>query len=510
MGRGCSPDGHRPIESNSETLRQDPQGRLRTSSCRRDQCGQGLHGAAVSGACGRGLGSMTAKAFTPTDEQARVIGHQGSAFIAACPGAGKTRVMVERARQLLSEQPRGRGVAFLSFTIAAVSELENRLRREGLVGTPAFPNFIGTFDAFLWQFLIAPFGVDGCVMRPRLIPDKDDWPVKPFKAARPLPLDCFDRGSGADIPLKLQRYRFHGNIKAHETAAHNTRRLFLDRGELDFADVREIASARLRDAACGSVLRTALAARFQELIVDEAQDCNPADLGIITWFREAGVPVKVICDPNQAIYGFRGGITHELQQFSMQFPTEQRMSMTGNFRSSRHIALGIVALRPPALRARIDTAVGEHRDEPTAVQILSYPGKGVPATVGAKFHEMTEALGLNARDCPVISATRRSGASALGHPQDTGANDLSYRLAVAISDFHFSFELGGRKEALTAIHRVILELEGSLSDITYHQYLAEAGEEPGSWRPQMLMIAEELRYSPERFVTADAWHDHAK
>ena len=97
---------------------------------------------------------MIRKAFAPTDEQQRIIEHNGSAFIAACPGAGKTRVMVERARQLLSGRTAGQGIAFLSFTIAAVSELEDRLRREGLVETPAFPHFIGTFDAFLWQFLI--------------------------------------------------------------------------------------------------------------------------------------------------------------------------------------------------------------------------------------------------------------------------------------------------------------------------------------------------------------------
>lgn len=453
---------------------------------------------------------MTGKAFAPTEEQARIIGHAGSAFIAACPGAGKTRIMVERARRLLSGRSTGRGIAFLSFTIAAVSELEDRLRREGLVGTPAFPHFIGTFDAFLWQFMIAPFGVNGCASRPRLIPDKDDWPIQPFEAAQPLPLECFDRGTGAAIPAKVQRYRFRGNIRAHETAARNTRRRFLERGELDFADAREIALARLRDSACGAILGSAFAARFQELIVDEAQDCNPIDLEIITWFRDAGVPAKVICDPNQAIYGFRGGVTRELEQFARTFRDDERLPVTGNFRSSRHIARGIVALRAPGMRAARDEALGEHRDEQIAVQILSYSGRGVPPTIGTKFHELTEAMGFEARDCPVVSATRRTGANALGHPQDTGVHDLSYRLAVAVSDFHFSFELGGRKDALTAIHRIMLELEGSMAGRTYHQHLADTEEDPGSWRPRALAIAEELHFSPERFATADAWLDHAK
>ena len=453
---------------------------------------------------------MIARPFEPTDEQHKVIEHAGSAFIAACPGAGKTRVMIERARKLLTGRPTGRGIAFLSFTIAAVSELEDRLRREGLVETPAFPHFIGTFDAFLWQFLIAPFGVEGCAAKPRLIPDKDDRTIQPFPGAQALPLECFDRATGDAIPSMIQRNGFRGKIKAHETAARNTRARFLDRGELDFVDARIVALARLRDPACGAVLGPAFAARFLELIVDEAQDCNPVDLEIIAWFRAAGVPVKVICDPNQAIYGFRGGVTRELGQFANSFGVDERLPMNGNFRSSAHIAKGIVALRAPEIRAVVDQALGEHREEPTPVHILSYKGQGVPSTIGAKFRELVAAMGLAPRDCPVVSATRRTGANALGHPQDSGVRDLSYRLAVAVSDFHFSFEIGGRKDALVAIHRILLELSGRMGGKTYHQHLADGDVGPDAWRTEALQLVQALRFSPDRFATVEAWHDEAR
>src|SRR5436189_1445945 len=84
---------------------------------------------------------MSERPFTPTPEQVKVIQHAGSAFIAACPGAGKTRVMIERARHVLPLADGGRGIAFLSFTRAAVSELEYGLRRAGLLSSPGFSPF---------------------------------------------------------------------------------------------------------------------------------------------------------------------------------------------------------------------------------------------------------------------------------------------------------------------------------------------------------------------------------
>lgn len=392
-----------------------------------------------------------------------------------------------------------------------MSELEDRLRREGLIDTPPFPHFIGTFDSFLWQLLIAPFGVEGCAEKPRLIPDKDARDIQPYPAAQVLKLECFDRATGMAIESKLKRANFRGSVKAHETAARSLRQRLLERGELDFADARDFALARLRDPACGAVLAPALAGRFQELVVDEAQDCNPVDLEIIAWFRKAGTPVKVICDPNQAIYGFRGGVTRELAAFAATFTDEERMPMSGNFRSSRHIARAIVALRPPAQRALIDEALGEHRDEPTQVQILSYTAKGgVPAAIGVKFRELTDGLGLAPEACPVVAATRRTGANALGHPPDDGVHDLSYRLAVAVNEFHFSFELGGRKEALEAIHRIMLQVEGRLGVKTYHQHLTEAGTEVFDWRPVALAVADALKFSSDRYATAQAWLEEAR
>jgi DNA helicase-2/ATP-dependent DNA helicase PcrA len=102
---------------------------------------------------------MKSKPFKPTPEQEDVIAHKESAFISACPGAGKTQVLVERARQELKKNSSGQGLAFLSFTNAAISELKARLQSEALLPNPPFPHYVGTFDTFIWHFFIAPLGI---------------------------------------------------------------------------------------------------------------------------------------------------------------------------------------------------------------------------------------------------------------------------------------------------------------------------------------------------------------
>lgn len=448
--------------------------------------------------------------FVPTDEQARIIAWNGSAFVAACPGAGKTRVLVERARRLLKFEISKQGIAFLSFTEAAVSELEDRLRREGLLLSPTLPSFIGTFDSFLWRFLVAPFGIPGSTARPKLIPDMESRVVTPFANATPLALECFDRVTGKPIAAKLARQNFTRSTTAYETTAKAMRARFMSRGELGYTDARAVALERLRGQGSTSSLANAFRARFRELIVDEAQDCNPTDLEIIQWFRDAGLPVKVICDPHQSIYGFRGGVTDELFAFAAKFSDQEQLSLTGNFRSSQHIVRAVGTLRIRRDGTPVDEALGRCKDESTPVYVLSYPGTRVPPSVGNHFRVLISNLGLRPESCPVIAATKLSGARAIGIAADEDEKDASYRLAAAVCDFHASFEFGGRKGALEEIHKIVLKLEGHLLIKTYHQHLLEIGSSHSAWRPDILSLARQLCYDPVVFPSPEAWLKHAR
>lgn len=448
--------------------------------------------------------------FKPTEEQARVIAFDGSAFVTACPGAGKTRVLIERARHLLAGTSTTRGIAFLSFTEVAVSELAVRLHREGLMPSPAMPHFIGTFDSFLWRVLVAPFGIPGSQVRPRLIPDLELREVWPFPKARAIPLKCFDRVTGEGIPNALAELKIEAASQAHVTAAKTMRARFKARGELDHEDARLIALGRLNLLNKDSPLTRALVARFGEIIVDEAQDCNPDDLRIIQWFRDAGIPVKVICDPHQSIYGFRGGVSTELTAFAETFEKDHRLHLTGNFRSSRNIVSAVSRLKRPEAGRPYDEALGENQAEPSPVYLLAYKGLSVPSTIGEYFKKLVCELGVAEQDCPVVASTRLSAQRALGLPIDSGSGHVVCRLAAAVGDLHSSFELGGRKDALEELHRVVLVIEGKLTQKTYHQYKDAYGDKHQTWRPELLRLANQLRYAPEKHKNVDGWLEHAR
>lgn len=455
------------------------------------------------------------QSFVPTPQQQAVIDHEGSAFITACPGAGKTRVMVERARVLMGRTDR-RGVAILSFTNAAVEEIQDRMIAQGVLPTPPFPNFVGTFDAFLWQFFVAPFELPGSTQPPKLIPDKDKIEIRPFTGMLGIPLECFDRLTGQLRPgRRLQMTGFNPSADPNRTARYESaaasvrRRMFQD-GEIDFAEAREIARERMHNKGLCAALANALTARFVEVMVDEAQDCNPEDLKIIDWLREAGIPTKVICDPHQSIYAFRGGVTDELFRYADSFDADQKLSLSGNFRSSSNICKAIVGFRAAAYRETVDQALGPNQNADLAIQVISYAGRAVPAGIGEVFCASVKARKIRPQDAPILAATKQSCAHASGQPAPPERSTLTIRLASAVSEFHFALESGDVRDVLKDLHAIVLEIGGKLTDQTYHQHVAEALLNDTNWRAEVIAIARQLKYDPAVFRDAAEWHTKAK
>lgn len=444
--------------------------------------------------------------LTLTDEQIAIIDHEDSAFISACPGSGKTLCILERARKVLLKSQTNRSIAFLSFSNSAISELDERLEKKGILRHPEFPHFVGTFDSFIWHFLVQPFGLEGCNYPLRIIPDTGELIVKPFHGAQELKLHCFDRLTGKIDREKADKVGFRGNPSGYETVARNLRVKLFKNGHLDFSDVRRMANQNLEDEVFTNRLGCVLSSRFKEIIVDEAQDCNPQDLLIISWLKSvANISTKVVCDPNQSIYGFRGGVSNELLKYALTFTKGDRLLLTGNFRSSQNICMVVHMLRAPSHRGDLDIACGKYKDIDSKIQILSYGGRGVSNHIGSAFMSCINKSGVDPDRCRLIAKTHSSGSKAIGSFAGTFGRSLSLRLACAVMKFQHAGCAKDQLEAITETHSIIMKLSERLQGRTYHQVVSEDNIETLSWRGHVVKILQSLRFEKAEGHTRLEW-----
>ncbi|MBN3786587.1 UvrD-helicase domain-containing protein [Burkholderia sp. Ac-20353] len=92
--------------------------------------------------------------FTPTQEQDNAITFPKDMVVVARPGSGKTSILTQKNRRLLSEVRDYQGVVAISFTNKASEELEHRCKANGF---DVKQSFFGTIDEFCLREIIRPF-----------------------------------------------------------------------------------------------------------------------------------------------------------------------------------------------------------------------------------------------------------------------------------------------------------------------------------------------------------------
>ncbi|WP_167305386.1 UvrD-helicase domain-containing protein [Saccharomonospora piscinae] len=315
------------------------------------------------------------------EQQQRVVRTSAPAYVQACPGAGKTRVIVERhlTRPIYGAR---RGRALVSFTNVACAEIQQRCTEKARGDLLRFPHFVGTVDTFLWRYLVRPF-IEPDRRRHRI----DSWdrinavvtvPARPHDHKIRLSDFQFrhDLNTGRCIaqiqqsnrvyPV-LNRLKAEGLVQQAEAEAVRLRTEYArDDGYVTGHEIRVLARYYLRTRYVDvvSLLRT----RFDEIIIDEAQDCSNLDLAILAEVRDAAIPLLFIGDPDQAIYEFRGAEPDCVRAFGATLA--EQIKLTGNWRSTSAICQTAATLRPKWLARPADDPVGDHHCDGNGILLL--------------------------------------------------------------------------------------------------------------------------------------------
>ncbi|MCB2226258.1 MAG: UvrD-helicase domain-containing protein [Desulfarculaceae bacterium] len=258
-----------------------------------------------------------------SDEQRAAVEHRGAPLIVrAGPGAGKTRVLVQRAAALVEEGAAPKRVLMITFTRKAAGELAERLAGEH---PHAAGVKVSTFHALGREVLASASGGPPAIMGH----EERSALVKELAKAlgwKPGPAELeLTRLKQAVEPAP--RPEFKPLFRAYEEALHRA-------GLIDLDDLVPGAVRALRD---DPALAAAWAGRFAHVLVDEYQDSNPAQVELLKLLAAGKASLAVIGDPDQAIYGFRGAERENFLRFEADFPGAAVLGLTANFRNAGSI-----------------------------------------------------------------------------------------------------------------------------------------------------------------------------
>ncbi len=123
------------------------------------------------------------------------------------------------------------------------------------------------------------------------------------------------------------------------------RQALIDRDLVDFDGLTELAAALLGEH---PAVAAALRDRWPRISVDEYQDIDAVQYGLIRAISGDGAGLTAIGDPDQSIYGFRGADVGIFGRFAADFPGATTVELTRNYRSDPVIVTAAMQAIAPA------------------------------------------------------------------------------------------------------------------------------------------------------------------
>ena len=298
-----------------------------------------------------------------TKQQREAVKYPGSAFIEACPGSGKTRILTAKLLHLLDAvRTTPRKIACVTYTNAAVHEIENRVHRYESNNDDASYE-VSTIHSFCLTNILSPYYwklpqyQSGYEILPS---DSDAYD----EIAREI---CTRHGLNFNSVTKKAFEQLGRRIDGSPIAQYplDTKRHaitdFWDelecRGYVDFINIIYFS---LRLVSCHSEIAKSVASKFAWILVDEFQDTTALQFQVLEEIDVFKITkFFLVGDSNQSIFRFAGATPERMFNFSNRVQANPNFTISDNWRSSTNIIKKAELLIP---RSPSMNAVGEHRD----------------------------------------------------------------------------------------------------------------------------------------------------
>lgn len=290
--------------------------------------------------------------------------------VEACPGSGKTTAAVARLAHLIKQDP-GASIVVLSHTNATTLNFKERVDAEGLDTEHVR---ILTCHAFALDLIRKYFRFVGLDRAPQVLSVKERTDL--LRTLKPRSL----------VKGKTPQKGRHLLADLSKLELKQFQRIKKQRGLIDYDDMLRLAGKLV-----GRLHDTEL--KVHHLVVDEYQDCVPAQGHLIGQIANRADTTMVLGDRLQMIYGFAGGrytpLSEVASQVGMRQAVEARTLNRSHRLSARTAALAMAVARPlggPTIRTKTKGKRPELLTEPdtstmarvVAKKIQTLLAQGVP------------------------------------------------------------------------------------------------------------------------------------
>lgn len=280
-------------------------------------------------------------------EQREAVEHvSGPMLVLAGAGSGKTRVLTTRIAHLIHAhgvQPTR--IMAVTFTNKAADEMRDRIT--SLIGSPPEGMWVGTFHSFGSAFLrrhadrlgwtrrFSIFdGDDSLRLIKRLLKEAHVDPnvLAPRDAQALLSAQkSYLRGPQEFLALAEER---RGDAKVERVLAQLYVRYDAELAAQNAFDFDDLLLRPVQILERCHDLRATWQGRYDQILVDEYQDTNPAQLKLLLLLAARRPNLTVVGDEDQAIFGWRQADIQNILGFEDQFPTAKVVRLEQNYRST--------------------------------------------------------------------------------------------------------------------------------------------------------------------------------